>query len=142
MGEVVNLSSDFTTNNLSVSQKVGIILESAVANSRFLGNRKRREQERAERERSALFDALKAALLTNINVHLIQNQTLAKMNQEAEVVQFAIDRRHLAVLEDVLQSSEFNMYEFELVNLDSDIVNSFGEAVPVIASFRQREVAW
>ena len=41
MGEVVDINSDLTTHNLSLSQKISVIFQTLISDSVFLGKQKR-----------------------------------------------------------------------------------------------------
>ncbi len=140
MGEVVDINSDLTTHNLSLSQKISVIFQTLISDSVFLGKQKRLEEERAIKERNELFDALKDGLLASISYHLHENKTLSELNQVAVEVQLAINRKHKEILIAVMESHEFNIYDWHYVQLDADIINSFGDDIPIIISFKQKEV--
>ena len=140
MGEVVDITSDLTTHNLSLSQKISVIFQTLISDSVFLGKQKRLEEERAIKERNELFDVLKDGLLASISYHLHENKTLSELNQVAVEVQLAINRKHKEILIAVMESHEFNIYDWHYVQLDADIINSFGDDIPIIISFKQKEV--
>ena len=140
MGEVIDVNEDLTTKHLTLQQKVAVLWQTWVADSKILGNRKKAEADRLLRERSERVDRLRDGLLASIEYHLTLNKTLEDFNEEARIVQLALERKNLDILPEVLASHEFNSYEVEEVVLDRDLVVSFGEAVPIIIAFSQKEV--
>lgn len=140
MGEIIDISHDLTTKHLTIRQKISVLWQSLVSDSKILGKRRKQEIERELKERNERVDRLRDGILASLEYHLTSNRTLVEFNEEAEVVQLAIERSNKPFIKEVLSSHEFNSFEFEEVQLDPDIVNSFGDAVPIVMSFRQKGV--
>lgn len=140
MGEVVDIKKDLTTRDLTIQQKISVIWESLIADSKLVGKRKKMEEERRLQERNNRFDSLKDGILASLVFHLQENKTFEEYNQKAVELQLAIDRVYKDVLEDVLKSHELNIYDWGYVDIDSDLINSFGDLIPIVIFFRQREV--
>ncbi len=140
IGEVVDIHKDLTTANLTIRQKISVIWETMIADSKILGRKKKMEQEKQVQRQNVIYDRLKHGILASLTYHLQENKVLEKVNQEAAEVQLAIDREHEKILERVLESHEFHVYEIRYVEIDPDLVNSFGDSIPVIVAFRPKEV--
>ncbi|GHU77006.1 hypothetical protein FACS1894188_10460 [Clostridia bacterium] len=83
MGEVVDIRKDFTVGNLSIGQKISVIWESMIADSKILGKQRKQEEEKEIKKRNDIFDSLKNSILTSLMFHLVENKTLSEFNQEA-----------------------------------------------------------
>jgi len=140
MGEIIDVNSDLTTKHLTIQQKISVLWQSMVSDSKILGNRRKAEAEKAIKERNNKIDRLRDGLLASLEYHLTSNRTLYEMNEEAVEIELALERSYKDVLSEVLASHEFNSFETEEVSLDSDIVNSFGDRIPIIIAFKMKEV--
>lgn len=140
MGEVVDINHDFTANTLSIPQKISVAWYTLIGESKILGKQKKDEVDKEQKLINATIDNLREGLLAAVTFHLQENGTLAQHNQEAVEVLLAIDRRHKDILSRVLASNVFNVFETKLISLDNDIVNSFGSDIPIIVSFKQKEI--
>ena len=140
MREVIDVDTDLTTKQLTIRQKFSVLWQSLLSESKIIGNRKKAEAEKELKARNLRIDSLRDGLLASIEYHLTQNNTLEEFNEQAAEIQFAVERRNQDILAEVLASHEFNTFEVGYVSLDADLVNSFGSVVPIIVSFRQREV--
>ncbi|GHU52992.1 hypothetical protein AGMMS49975_09990 [Clostridia bacterium] len=140
MGEVVDIRKDFTVGNLSIGQKISVIWESMIADSKILGKQRKQEEEKEIKKRNDIFDSLKNGILASLMFHLVENKTLSEFNQEATELHLVVAREYEKILAEVLLCQEFNVYDWWMLRLDNDLVNSFGNAVPIGVAFRQKEV--
>lgn len=140
MGEVVDINKEFTTDNLTIQQKISVIWNSLVSDSKILGKRKKDAEAKELKKLNETRDALRDGILASLTFHLRDNGTLAEMNLEAEVVQLAIDRKYAKLIPDIISNHSFNVYDIEYIELDPDIVNSFGDSIPIVIAFKQKEV--
>lgn len=140
MGEVVDIDKDFTTHNLTIKQKISVIWNAMTNESKILGKKKKDLLAKEIKKQNELRDGLREGILASLTFHLRDNGTLGDINQEAEIVQLSISREYASILPSVLSHHSFNVYDIEYVELDNDIINSFGSVIPIIVSFKQKEV--
>ena len=142
MGEIIDVTKDFSMRNLSITQKISAIMGAAVADSKILGRKRKDLVERELRKKNESIDLLKDGILAVLQYHLMDNLTLAQYNQRAKAIELALERKHEDILPEVLKSKEFNQLNIEWVNLDPDLVNSFGHAVPVVLRISRKEILY
>jgi hypothetical protein len=140
MGEVIDVTKDFSMRNLSIQQKVSAIVGATVADSKILGKRKKDREEAIIRKRGEAIDSLKDGILATVQFYLIENRAISQYNQKAKFIEVAISREHEEILPIVFESKEFNLMNVEYVQLDSDLVNSFGNVVPIIVKLSKKEM--
>ena len=140
IGEVVDVKKDFTMRNLSIPQKISVILGALVADSKILGRNKKLREEAVIRKRGEQIDSLKDHILASIQYHLKDNNTLKHENKVAIAVILAIDREYSKILPIVLESKEFGMVNVEYVALDNDLTVCFENSVPILLRISRKEV--
>lgn len=140
MGEVVDLEKDFTSQNLTLTQKLSVVWGAIIGESKILGRMRKDESNKEQKQTNINIDMLRNGIIASLTYHLQENATLAAHNQIADTVMLAIDRKYVNIISAVLEGSVFNSYDVVFVPLDVDLVSSFGNEIPIIISFRQKEI--
>jgi hypothetical protein len=140
ISEVIDVTKDFSMRNLTIQQKISAIVGATIADSKLLGKRKKDQEEAVIRKRGETIDSLKDGILAVLQYYLKENRFLAQYNQKARFIEIAVGREHEEILPIVLQGKEFNLVNVEYVPLDSDLVNSFGNAVPILLRLSKKEM--